>query len=113
MVGKVSGTGLVIAAAIAFGAGPAFAQSAACKLAAEESPHVQGCKVIVGYSGGKRVGEFRIAEGFDRKEVGTSEACRLNSRYYKEPGAIMAPDKVRVGKRIFTLSADCLSSTEK
>lgn len=107
-----SRTGLVFVTVLGLGAGAALAQGATCQLVAEESLHVQRCKVIVGYSAGKRVGEFQIVEGFDRKEVGTTEACKLNSRYYPEMGSIIAPDKVRVGKRTFVLSADCRDSKE-
>lgn len=112
MMKFASRAGLAFATVLGLGAGAALAQSATCQLSAEESPHVQGCKVVVGYSGGKRIGEFRIADGFDRKEVGTTEACKLNSRYHSEVGSIIAPNKVKVGKRTFALSADCLDSTE-
>ncbi len=107
-----SRAGLAFAVALALGTGSAFAQGATCQLAAEESPHVQRCKVIIGYSGGKRVGEFQIVNGFERKEVGTTEACKLNDRYYPEIGSIIAPNKVKVGKRTFELSADCRDSKE-
>lgn len=104
--------GLVLAATLVLGASGTLAQGKTCQLVAEDSPHVQRCKVIIGYSGGKRIGEFQIAEGFDRKEVGTTESCKLNSRYYSEIGKIIAPDKVQVGKRTFVLSADCRDSKE-
>ncbi len=110
---KVSFT--LAAAAAVLVAVPAAAQSRQprCELRAERSEIVRDCHVIVGYSEGKRVGAFRVADGFDRKEIGTTAACTLNERYHRELGRIIRPNKVALGKRTFTLSPDCLSSTVK
>lgn len=97
--------------ALMLGAGSvAMAQQSTCQLRAEPSELVRDCLVVVGYSGGARVGDFQIAEGFDRKSVGTTEACRLNDRYHRELGRIVPPNKVTVGSRTFTLAPDCRSA---
>jgi hypothetical protein len=100
-----------LAATIIAAGSPARAQQTICELRAEPSELVRDCLVITGYSGGARVGDFQITEGFERKAVGATEACRLNDRYHRDLGRIVPPNRVVVGTRIFTLAPDCRSAS--
>lgn len=86
---------------------------AACVLKAVPSKSIPGCKVIFGYSDGKKVGEFRSDLGSGRKMVGTTSACIGDSRYNTELGRITPPNKVTVAGQTYALAGDCRSSTRE
>jgi hypothetical protein len=93
--------------------GATAAEAAQCTLIERATSAVPGCKVVVGYSAGKRVGEFRTQSGFERKPVGTTKACLNNTRYHTELGKIIAPNKLLVGSTTYVLAPDCKSSTKE
>lgn len=93
--------------------GVASQVQAACVLKAVPSKSISGCKVIVGYSDGKKVGEFRSDLGSGRKMVGTTTACAEDSRYNTELGRITPPNKVTLAGQTYVLASDCRSSTRE
>lgn len=94
-------------------AGGATAQAASCVLKAENSKGTPGCKVVVGYSDGQRVGNFRTSRSGDKQLVGLTKAC-LGAPYYNdELGRIIAPNKLSVGGLVYVLSDDCRRSTRE
>jgi len=94
-------------------AGMAGQVHAACVLKAVNSKSIPGCKVIVGYSDGKKVGEFRSDLGSGKKMVGTTRACTEDSRYNTELGRITPPNKVTLAGQTYVLAGDCRSSTRE
>lgn len=93
--------------------GAGTAEAAQCTLTERATKAVPGCKVVVGYSAGKRVGEFRTQSGFERKPVGTTKACLGDARYHTELGKIIAPNKLVIGSTTYVLAPDCKSSTKE
>lgn len=89
------------------------AEAAQCTLTERATSTVPGCKVVVGYSAGKRVGEFRTQSGFERKPVGTTKACLGDARYHTELGRIIAPNRLAVGSTTYVLAPDCRSATKE
>ena len=80
-----------------------LASKATCVLRAIPSKSIPGCKAIVGYSGGVRVGDYRQ----DGKLVGLTEACVGDPRYFPEIGTITPPDRVTVQGVTMRLAPDC------
>ena len=109
---KVQDISKLAALAIIF-IGVAGQVQAACVLKAVPSKSISGCKVIVGYSDGKKVGEFKTNLGSGRRMVGTTQACVSGSRYNTELGRITPPNKVTVAGTTYVLADDCRSSTRE
>jgi hypothetical protein len=85
-----------------------LASKTTCVLKAVPSPTIRGCKAIVGYSGGVRVGEYHR----DGKVVGVTDACVSDPRYLPEIGAITAPDRVTIKGATVRLGPDCREEEE-
>jgi hypothetical protein len=84
---------------------------ARCVLKVEALPDNTECQVFNGYSAGKRIGAFRIA---DRKvksrRIGVAAGGTCPSDFLK--GEMLSTSKVRAGRAVYTLTPDCRSAVK-
>lgn len=71
-----------------------------CELRPEPSRENTQCLVFNGYSAGKLVGFFRLAA---KRPVAAGGACAPDM----PPGTLLAPDRLRVEGKVYTLFPDC------
>jgi hypothetical protein len=88
---------LFVCALSLIGAAPAFAQ---CALKREPMANMPRCMGFVGYSNGARVGAFHLPGNV---YVSAGGVCPNNW----PRGVRVAADRIRVGGRVYTLTADC------
>jgi hypothetical protein len=82
---------------------------ARCVVKAEALPEQAGCKVFNGYSDGRRVGFFRLADHRRKKHrVGVAAGGTCPSDFVK--GRQVGTSRIRTGNEVYTLAPDCRSA---
>jgi hypothetical protein len=87
----------------------AAAPPARCVVKVEPLPDLATCKVFNGYSGGERVGYFRLADRKVKKHrIGVAAAGACPGDFVK--GRQIAANKIETGNSVYTLGPDCRSA---